>query len=262
MNCHDTSPLLGDYVLGLLESQEREQVEQHLGTGCEACSRELVEINEALALLAEGEPLLAPTVELKRSLFDRIDAAQVTVEPSAQGESSSRSRSFLLPWIAAGLAAVAVGLGTYGGWWNDNGAGGSASAPNELAIKAWQQQIEGTNREFGLIGTTLVSLPIQETKQGIVSHLLVDEVANQLHIWTRPIDDEQGTPNWVWVLNAEGRVIGNAALADKGDRLGAVVSLDEIGLAGGCRLLLTVEADPPGAEPSEAVVDGAAFEMP
>ncbi|MEO0530664.1 MAG: hypothetical protein AAF266_08815 [Planctomycetota bacterium] len=259
MNCHDAQSLVGNYALGQLSTSQRRELEEHFASGCPECVRELAEMNDSLASLIETEPLLSPRDELKAAIFDRIDAGQATVlagkdEPRAIG--ASRSAGWQL--LAAGLAAIALG---FAGHRLLNTADETANA-QRLAMEAWQRQIAGTERELGLTGGTLVSLPLNRADQGVVSHVLTDRVADQLHVWTKPLsEDGPTTPNWVWVLDDEEDVLGNGPLEPKGRRLGAVIDISMPSEPTPCRLLLTREVETPGSQPSDGVIDRAAFEV-
>ena len=49
MTCEELSDLFELYALGLLESEEKMEVDEHLGRGCPSCSKNL---NSALAVNA------------------------------------------------------------------------------------------------------------------------------------------------------------------------------------------------------------------
>ena len=55
---------LEDYALGHLTPDERQDVEAHV-RACAACTRDLHEIDEALALVADSAPAMAPPASLK-----------------------------------------------------------------------------------------------------------------------------------------------------------------------------------------------------
>ncbi|HEY9497036.1 MAG TPA: zf-HC2 domain-containing protein, partial [Intrasporangium sp.] len=55
MNCHDVHPLLGVYVLGKADPDDRATVERHLPT-CAQCREELAELEGLPALLARVAP--------------------------------------------------------------------------------------------------------------------------------------------------------------------------------------------------------------
>ncbi len=66
--------LLADYALGGCSSAERAEVERHLGS-CPRCVRELADIADTFALLAEAEvacQLAAPST-LKHRLLESVE---------------------------------------------------------------------------------------------------------------------------------------------------------------------------------------------
>jgi hypothetical protein len=97
-------PDVGAYVLGALDSEERQRVEQHVAE-CAACAAELDELRRLPALLDRLRPEDLEPVHATPSpeLFERVAAA-------AGGRRRPRRRRLLL--VAAALAAVlGAGLG-------------------------------------------------------------------------------------------------------------------------------------------------------
>jgi anti-sigma-K factor RskA len=76
MTCEELKDMYELYTLGLLEDEEGEEIDMHLGRGCEACRRSL---NDALALNAgvlANAPDIAPPARLKRRVMASVGARQ------------------------------------------------------------------------------------------------------------------------------------------------------------------------------------------
>jgi hypothetical protein len=72
MTCEELKEMYELYALGLLEDEEREEIDAHLGRGCEACRKSL---NEALAMNAgvlTGAPEIGPPRRLKRRILASV----------------------------------------------------------------------------------------------------------------------------------------------------------------------------------------------
>lgn len=253
MNCHDAQSRLGDYALGLLPPDEALRVKEHLDSGCFACRREIAELHEALFALVEDEPLVEPPARIKDSLLDRLEDAPTLPRPTDVLEAKNAPRAWL--FLAAGIAALAVGV------WAIQSEGPATPAPGQLAREAWQDQIEGTNRELGLAMTNLVSMPLPPAAdRRVLSYLLLDKASGELHVWVQPQQDsEAAIANWAWLLDADGNPLGSGELITKGNRYAAVVNTAGFDETQELRLLLTHESDPTGPEapskPSDEVIE-------
>ena len=69
MRCQDLKDLFELYALGLLEPQEKEEIDQHLGRGCEACKRSLTGALAVNSLLLSSAPPVTPPARLKRRVM-------------------------------------------------------------------------------------------------------------------------------------------------------------------------------------------------
>ena len=73
MDCSRAEELLEPYILGALDSRERESMEAHLET-CDACTSRLESDGDTLAALALAAPQLAVPPAVKQQLFMQVDA--------------------------------------------------------------------------------------------------------------------------------------------------------------------------------------------
>jgi hypothetical protein len=112
VTCPETTLLLGAYVLGGLEPDERRQVEKHL-EDCPFCSAELAEFRSLPPLLARVDPddLRDAPVVPSPDLFARVSAA-VAAEDDRPPVRRTRRRLLVAAALVAVLGA-AVGVGTW-----------------------------------------------------------------------------------------------------------------------------------------------------
>ena len=250
MRCSELQPLLYDYAAGAATPEERAEVERHLATGCEPCLAELVEMQDAAALLLDAEGLPTPPARLKAQLLDAIAGeTNVAAPPQRRG------------WVVVGWAiAASLAVITAGVTWLS--APEAADAVTETVADAWRARIAKSERELGVRGARLVSLPLQSFQKSVVTHLLYDSVSQQLHVWAthNPLASRT-EPNWVWLVDDEDAVVTRGELrhASPG-RLVAVLDVADLE-SETARVLLTVEADEPKAQPSDAVVEQGVLEI-
>jgi len=98
---------LEDYALSHLTPVERQEVEAHV-RACASCTRDLREINEALALVADSAPAMEPPASLKGRVIAAV-AAQAQ-EPSHESTVGPRSVSRAWPWLTLAAAAALIVL--------------------------------------------------------------------------------------------------------------------------------------------------------
>jgi anti-sigma-K factor RskA len=105
MSCETNRELLELYALGVLDPQEREEVEEHLGRKCPTCISRLKAARELnVALLGSGT-LEEPSPLLRSRIVNSIRPAGATTPVER--------RKAPIAWmaIAAGLAAATIWLG-------------------------------------------------------------------------------------------------------------------------------------------------------
>ncbi len=98
---------LEDYALGHLTPDERQDVDAHV-RACAACTRDLQEINEALALVADSVPAIEPPASLKARVIAAV-AAQPQ-EPSREPAFAARSGTRRWKWLSLAAAAALIVL--------------------------------------------------------------------------------------------------------------------------------------------------------
>ncbi len=133
MDCNQVDDQLIPYILGALESAERERLRAHVES-CTDCCRQMQDEGETIARLAFAVPQLEAPAGLKERLFAKIAAA----DRPAVGKSYSRKWSFLdkrgLSLRTAGAVASVVLLGiVVGGVWFNGGLKDVADENGEIA---------------------------------------------------------------------------------------------------------------------------------
>jgi hypothetical protein len=256
MTCQELAPLLTDYAAGAATPEERAKVERHLAGGCEACLVELVELQDAAAMLLDTEPFPAPPARLKAQLLEAIAAETTVAKPPV------RSGWTLAVWaIAASLAILAAGVT----WLRSPEA---AKAVTETLADTWRERVSKIEQEFDVRGARLVSLPISGFKNSVVTHVLYDSVSQQLHLWAthNPLMSRT-EPNRAWLLDEKGAVVARGELRHaSGGRLVALLDVADL-KSETAKVLLTIEADDsihperPVAAPSHEVVEEGVLEI-
>jgi len=119
MSHREIQDLIPVYALGALDPVEAEQVERHLGTGCDVCRALLIECESVAADLAHLLPVTDPNPARRRELFERVEAdarsnAAAGSTPSkgpATRRADTRWSSVGVPLALAASVLVALGLG-------------------------------------------------------------------------------------------------------------------------------------------------------
>jgi hypothetical protein len=102
--------LIGAYVSGQIESSERRDLLGHLD-GCEACQRELSELQDIVLQLSESN-VLQYSPEPPARLEENVVSATLSEEETRGVRHGSRSRRTIVGAAVAAVLVVAVGLAT------------------------------------------------------------------------------------------------------------------------------------------------------
>jgi anti-sigma-K factor RskA len=90
------------FALGALDESIQQEMQEHLHTGCHACSRSYQEAVLIMDALAATVPPEKPSPHIADALLSRITQAQPLVAPVKD----SKRRSSWLPWVAAAACAL------------------------------------------------------------------------------------------------------------------------------------------------------------
>ena len=124
MDCSRAEELLEPYILGAIDSRERESMEAHLET-CDACTSRLESDGDTLAALALAAPQLTVPPGVKQQLFMQVDAD--LARRGASGRWHARAAAALggfgislAPRAGMALTAALVLVVVFSGvWFND-----------------------------------------------------------------------------------------------------------------------------------------------
>ena len=130
MTCADAAPALGAYVLGALDADERQRVDEHVRR-CPDCAAELAEFQALPPLLdrVRLEDLETPPVTPSPGLFERVAAAAAAdaaprrpavrrpaARPQAAHPQAARPQA-ARRWLVAAAAVAVLGVGGGATWW-------------------------------------------------------------------------------------------------------------------------------------------------
>ncbi len=224
--------LLGPYVVGALDEEERAAFERHI-VACESCRDEARGLEDAVAALADAEAA-APPLSLRASVMSEV-ARTAQVPPSLHSPASVSSRRRRWPVIvtaAASLIAVA-GIGVAFGI-RDTGAGGSAL---ERGIVMLSSAPDAHSMELDLGASHLV----------MSSHM--DEVAVMGHGAPMPAD---GMEYQLWFVMADGKAVAGPTFMP--DKRGDIMALSDADISHIASFSVTVEPHGGSVSPTGDVI--------
>ncbi len=107
MDCEQLAPLYEEYALGVLEGEDRAEVEAHLARACPHCTPGVEKARWVVAQLARMSPEAQPPQSLKRKILDAVkstgNVAEVAKAPAA------RPAFPVWAWAAAAALAILTG---------------------------------------------------------------------------------------------------------------------------------------------------------
>lgn len=226
LNIDGEHSLLGPWVVGALDDEERATFERHLAS-CEPCRDEALGFEEAIATLADSQAV-APPVSLRDSVMNEV-ARTAQVPPVLRSPASVSRRRPRWPGMvtaAASLVAVA-GIGVAYGFrdtWTESSA-------LERDIVMLSSAPDAHSMELDLGASHLV----------MSSHM--DEVAVMGHEAPMPAD---GMEYQLWFVMADGTsVAGPTFMPDKSGDIMAMSGADVSHIAA-----FSVTVEPHGGSPS------------
>jgi anti-sigma-K factor RskA len=108
MNCEQLAPLYEEYALGVLEGEERAELEAHLARSCPTCSPGVTGARLAVAQLAHAAPDSQPPEALRAKIMAAVMAdATPSVAPIAKPKPAA-PRPMFPAWAWAAAAALAL----------------------------------------------------------------------------------------------------------------------------------------------------------
>jgi len=104
MDCEQLAPLYEEYALGVLEGEERAEVETHLARACPHCTPGIEKARWVVAQLAQMSPEAQPPQSLKRKILDAVKSTGNVAEIAK----ASPIRAAFPVWAWAAAAALAI----------------------------------------------------------------------------------------------------------------------------------------------------------
>lgn len=217
MRCEQLGPFLPPYVLDDVTPKERRDIESHL-EGCAGCARELHEMRELTALLADARLSDRPPSDLKDAAFTRVQAEDLAAllshgtAPSPDLKERSLSRALTDPGAArrheksrrAGLLAVAAAV-----------TGIAVAAGSQMQVQdldrrlaTMQASVRRAEASFGPVGHPMQQIRLAGSDAEGEAELRHFEHDN--YRMTVRLDDIEVTPPGhhyeMWVAGADGEV--------------------------------------------------------
>jgi anti-sigma-K factor RskA len=144
--------LLDSYAFGILDEGERAAIEEHLNTGCAACSTRLREVSELSVRLASTVPQAEVPAHVKEQLMSRIGMTHHPARSHRHQEGASLAGWL---WVAWGTAAVAVAAAGFLLW---------QTTALRRQIDETSRLLAATTQNTGQMQSELVSLRNELTK--------------------------------------------------------------------------------------------------
>ncbi len=113
MNCEQLAPLYEEYALGVLEGEERAELEAHLARDCDKCAPGVRRARLTVAQLAHAAPDAQPPEALRSKIMAAAKSSADTassVAPIAKPKPSA-PRAMFPAWAWAAAAALALVTG-------------------------------------------------------------------------------------------------------------------------------------------------------
>ena len=161
MDCEQLAPLYEEYALGVLEGEERAEMEAHLARHCPQCTPGIEKAHWVVAQLAHASPEAQPPASLKGKILDGAKASGKVAEFS---KASPPSRAVFPVWAWAAAAALALLTG-YSIRQMGNQSAQLAALRQQMRVamlqnKALQDQLE-VNRQIAYVMTSPESMPLK-----------------------------------------------------------------------------------------------------
>src|SRR6267378_1180895 len=104
MDCEQLAPLYEEYALGVLEGEERAEIEAHLARACPHCTSGIEKARWVVAQLARMSPEAQPPRSLKGKILDAIKSSGNVAEFAK----TPPNRATFPVWAWAAAAALAI----------------------------------------------------------------------------------------------------------------------------------------------------------
>lgn len=201
---NDIHLLTGAYALDALDHEERTLFEEH-AAHCDDCSREVVELRETAALLAELQPVDPPPALREGVLAHTARTEQLPATADAPVDLARRRRRRRLPLLLAAAAVVVVGVGV--GTWTPQESDPAPLTVAEQVIAADDAQREVV--DLGEAGRATVIRSVSEDRAVLMTEDMVAPPEGKVYqVWFATPEDDmvpagvmEPTPDQTLVLD-------------------------------------------------------------
>ena len=249
MRCEDVQDRLPEFVAGTLDDGLRAELQQHLDGGCAACRAEWAEIEEAVGLLCEDLPPVAPPPGLRTSVL--AAAEQTLVTPARRADSPAGGWVGRVGYLVVAACALVLGM-LASDYVLTGGDAPAPSAPDQIAADQeasraeWLRRLAAAEREFGAPRANLAGMTAQSGDASFQVVLYYDRVAEQMHaLAAGATPSEPGQTLWAWFYDQSGGLLFGGPL----ELLGGGQSMGVIDAAGDPAAVheVVLTSEPPGA---------------
>lgn len=286
MSCEERRDRIFLHVAGVLEDDERAELEAHLATGCARCNEALEEERERLATLALALPPVVPPAHVREQLLARVR------EQAFRGNGNGarpppRVRALRAAWRRpAQLAAAALGGAVIASaltWWRlaERPAAeplvAEAAAPEAAAAGAAEQELASLRDQLDEQDEELAELEDRAGTASDIAKLMAARELDVLELAATDGSDAFGRAFWdpdyhcyfrarglpepadgqhyvLWMIGANERLhpAGTLALDDVGDWV--IFTRLPRELSPISKSFVTAEADPSAEQPAGPTV--------
>jgi anti-sigma-K factor RskA len=108
MDCEQLAPLYEEYALGVLEGEERAEIEAHLARACLQCTPGIEKARWVVAQLAQMAPEAQPPRSLKTKIMDAAKSSGDVTKNVTEFAKAPPSRATFPVWAWAAAAVLAL----------------------------------------------------------------------------------------------------------------------------------------------------------
>jgi len=111
MDCEQLAPLYEEYALGVLEGEERAELEAHLARSCPTCTPGIAKARGVVAQLALYAPDAEPPAALRGKILDAVKSSNEASRATVPVNKTATKQPIFPAWAWAAAAALALVTG-------------------------------------------------------------------------------------------------------------------------------------------------------
>jgi anti-sigma-K factor RskA len=111
MDCEQLAPFYEEYALGILEGDERAELEAHLARACPKCAPGVAEARWVVSQLAHAAPEAQPPAALRGKILEAVKSPADAARAAIPFEKPAAKRALFPAWAWAAAAALALVTG-------------------------------------------------------------------------------------------------------------------------------------------------------